>query len=452
MDLTFLGAVQTVTGSKYLLSFDNKNILIDCGLYQGLKELRERNWNPLPISAKAIDAVILTHAHIDHSGYLPLLVKHGFRGKIYSTEGTKDLCSILLPDSGHIQEAESEIANRYGYSKHSPALPLYTQEDGENTIQYFHTLPYHKSFQLTPDFSFELLPAGHIVGSAMVRIHYKNKTVVFTGDLGRPNDPVMKAPDRVDEADYLVIESTYGNRLHESAHPKDLLKEIVNKTIKRGGTILIPSFAVGRAQALLHYIFTLKKEKAIPDIPVFLDSPMSIDSTQILLKYHHNLRLTEAECAELNKVATYTCSPEESKSIDENPMPKIIISASGMATGGRILFHLARYAPDHRNTILFTGYQAGGTRGARLMNGEKELKIHGKMVPVNAEVAALSNTSAHVDYAEMLQWLSVFKKSPKKIFITHGEENAANALKEKIEKQFHWRCVVPQYMQKEMLE
>src|SRR3990167_1096729 len=249
MDITFLGATETVTGSKYLLHFQDKKILIDCGLYQGLKELRRRNWNKLPVQPSEIDAVILTHAHIDHSGYLPLLVKNGFQGKIFSTEGTKDLCNILLPDSGHIQESEAENANRYGYSKHSPALPLYTQEDGEKAIQHFYTLPFNHSHAIDKDFSFEFLPAGHIIGSSFIKIQYQQFSMLFTGDMGRLHDPVMKPPTLIEGVDYLVLESTYGNRLHEPEHPKEYLKLIFNKTIKRGGTVIIPSFAVGRSQA-----------------------------------------------------------------------------------------------------------------------------------------------------------------------------------------------------------
>lgn len=451
MKLTFLGAVGTVTGSKYLLSCDNKKILVDCGLFQGLKELRLRNWNPLPIDAASIDAVILTHAHIDHSGYLPLLIKRGFRGKIYCSAGTRDLCEILLPDSGYLQEEEAEIANKLGYSKHKPALPLYTQQDGVDAIKYFHIVPYGKRIQLTPNFSFELLSAGHIIGANMVKIIYEHRTLVFTGDLGRPNESVMKPPVYINETDYLVIESTYGNRQHEKDHPKNYLKEVINKTISRGGSVVIPSFAVGRSQALLYYIYLLKKEKAIPDVPVFLDSPMAIDSTHILLEHRDLVRLTEEECRGLNHVATFINTAAESEQLDRSAMPKIIISASGMATGGRVLFHLETYLPNERNTILFTGYQAMGTRGDRLLRGEKEVKMHGKMVPVRAEIALLSNTSAHADYHEMLEWLSHFSRAPKKVFITHGEENAAKALKQRIEDRFHWQCVVPYYQQTETI-
>ncbi|MDX1838190.1 MBL fold metallo-hydrolase [Legionella taurinensis] len=451
MKLSFLGGTGTVTGSKYLLSLEDKKVLIDCGLFQGYKELRLRNWSPLPVDPKTIDAVLLTHAHIDHSGYLPLLVKNGFHGDIYCTTGTKDLCSILLPDSGHLQEEEARTANKYGYSKHQTALPLYTVNDAELALKQFKPKPFDTVFQLFDDVSVQFTRAGHIIGSAFVRINVPNTSILFTGDMGRTHDSVMQEPSIIDEVDYLVIESTYGNRLHDKEDPKVLLKEIINKTVKRGGSVIIPAFAVARAQLLLYYISLLKKEKSIPDIPVYLDSPMAINATHIMCKHKEDHRLSESECADLCNTATYTRTPEESKNLDNNTFPKIIISASGMATGGRILFHLKTYAPDPKNTILFAGYQAGGTRGARMVNGEEEIKIHGQMVPVRAQVESLSNLSAHADYEEILQWLSHFRKPPKKVFITHGEPAAANSLKTKIEQQFGWTCIVPQYEQTETL-
>lgn len=451
MKLSFLGGAGTVTGSKYLLSFDSKKILIDCGLFQGYKELRLRNWSPPPFDPKTIDAVLLTHAHIDHSGYVPLLVKNGFKGNIYCTSGTKDLCSILLLDSGHLQEEEAYVANKYGYSKHHPALPLYTVEDAETALKQFIPKSYNMIFQLFDDINVQLISAGHIIGSAYVRIHCHNTSILFTGDMGRTHDSVMREPSIIEDIDYLVIESTYGNRLHEKEDPKDSLKKIINKTVHRGGSVIIPSFAVARAQSLLHYIALLKKEKSIPDIPVYLDSPMAINATEILCKHKEDHHLSESECMDLCNAATYIRTPEESKELDNNSFPKIIISASGMATGGRILFHLKTYAPDHKNTILFAGYQAGGTRGARMVNGEKEVKIHGQMIPIRAQIESLGNLSAHADYDEILAWLSHFKKPPKKVFITHGEPDAANSLKTKIEQRFGWSCIVPQYQQTETL-
>lgn len=452
MEIQFLGASQTVTGSKYLLRIDNTHILVDCGLYQGLKEYRLRNWNTLPFKAKDIDCVLLTHAHIDHSGYLPLLIKNGFTGPVYCTTGTKDLCNILLPDSGYLQEEEAQTANRHGYSKHHPALPLYTKLDAEVALQYFKPVEYGEKVNLAKDLSAQFIPAGHIIGASLVEINYKGKTILFSGDLGRPHDPIMNPPSIMTSANYLIIESTYGDRLHDKESPTKKLAEIINRTAARGGSVIIPSFAVGRAQSLLYFISLLKKEKKIPNIPVFLDSPMAIKATDIFCSHLQDHRLNKPEIEEFNDVATYVNTVEDSKRIDNFAYPIIIISASGMATGGRVLHHLKLFAPDRRNTILFAGYQAPGTRGDRIVRGEKAVKIHGVMVPIEAEVDQLENISAHADYAEILSWLSHFVYSPKKVFITHGDIDAANSLKEKIEAQFHWKCIVPEYLQIEKLK
>ena len=447
MKLTFLGATETVTGSKYLLTYDSKNILIDCGLFQGYKELRLRNWQTLPIDPKQIDAVIITHAHIDHSGYLPLLMKNGYTGPIYATRGTKDLCSIMLPDSGHIQEEDAFRANKYGYSKHKIALPLYTKLEAEKVLKQFVALEFNDPFKLDQNCQFTLLPAGHILGASIIEIKVQNKKIIFSGDLGRRNDPIIDEPTRIESADYIIIESTYGNRLHEKTSPYKELKTIILNTAKRGGTVIIPAFTVGRAQTVLYYIHQLKLKHAIPDIPVFVDSPMATKVTHLLEHYVGEHRLTKNECREVSQTATYISNIEESKQIDNYAMPTIIISASGMATGGRVLHHLKAFASDPKNTILFTGFQAGGTRGARMLNGEPEIKIHGKMIRVRAKVENLNNISAHADYEETLYWLSHFKHKPKSVFITHGELDAATSLKEKIENQFHWHCIIPNYMQ-----
>lgn len=451
MQITFLGATETVTGSKYLLSFDDKNILVDCGLYQGKKEWRLRNWSPLPIDPKSLNAVILTHAHIDHSGYLPLLVKNGFNGVIYCSKGTRDLCSILLPDSAHLQEEDAKYANQHHFSKHSPALPLYTLKDAQNALKLFKSKAYHESIQFNANLQFEFIPAGHIIGASLVRLSYRGTSLLFTGDLGRLHEPVMKAPTQIKQTDYLVTESTYGDRLHEKNDPKLLLKNIINQTIQRGGSVIIPAFAVGRSQSILHYLAELKKEKAIPDVPIYLDSPMAIHATDILYRHIEDLRLSPKECDELRDIATYVSSADESMQLDIKKTPKIIISASGMITGGRILFHLKAYGTDARNTILFTGFQGIGTRGADILNGKNEIKMHGQMIPIRAQIEVISSFSAHADYAEILEWLHHFEAPPKKTFITHGEPEARLALKEKIEASLGWNCVTPEYGQIEQL-
>lgn len=448
MKLTFLGATGTVTGSKYLLEHAGKKVLIDCGLFQGLKDLRLRNWEKLPVDPASIEAVLLTHAHIDHSGYIPLLVKNGFQGTIFCSEATFDLCNILLPDSGYLQEADAERCNRYGYSKHQPALPLYTQKDAEQSLKQFKAVDFGKTYSLYEDLSFSLSRSGHILGASFIQIYGGKQSILFSGDLGRPDDPVMKPPVQIQQADYLVIESTYGNRRHRNSNPQEEIGVVIRNTVGRGGSVIIPSFAVGRAQSMLYYIYQLKKQKVIADIPVFLDSPMAINATKILFQHKNDHRLSGKLCEEVCRVAKYIHTPQESKQLDQNnELPAIIISASGMATGGRILHHLKHFLGDERNTILFTGFQAAGTRGERLLRGEKEIKIHGQMWPVLAQVAVLHNTSAHADYGEILDWLGHFKASPCKTFITHGEPEASAALKIKIDNQLDWETEVPSYMQ-----
>lgn len=451
MQITFIGATGTVTGSKYLVNSDNQQFLIDCGLFQGYKELRLRNWAPFPFSPAAIKAVILTHAHLDHTGALPLLVKQGFTGPILATSATRDLCAILLPDSGFLQEEDAWRANKYGYSKHTPALPLYTKEEAIFSLKQFQPLGYGVYRQLNELLSFQFQRAGHIIGSSLLTLRENNTTLLFTGDLGRPHDPVMKPPAIIQHVDYLVIESTYGDRLHEKENTEEKIALIVNQTVKRGGTVVIPAFAVGRAQSLLYYMYCLKKAKKIPDVPIFLDSPMAVDATHLFNHYTSEHRLSPALTQAVCKIATYVNTTDDSRAIDAQPMPKIIISASGMASGGRVLHHLKAFLPESRNTILLTGFQAGGTRGDRLLRGETAVKIHGEMTPVRAQIAELTNTSAHADYEEIIAWLKNFNRPPRKVFITHGEPDAANALKQKIIEQFGWNCAVPEYLQTENL-
>ncbi|MBX9812137.1 MAG: MBL fold metallo-hydrolase [Burkholderiales bacterium] len=447
MKLTFLGATGTVTGSKYLLTSGTKKILVDCGLFQGYKQLRLRNWARLPVDPREIDAVVLTHAHIDHSGYLPLLIKSGFPGRVYSTHATRDLCAILLPDSGHLQQEEAEFANRHGFSKHSLAQPLYTEEDGKRALRAFTPVAFGRDVQLDKHLTLRFSPSGHILGSAFMLIRDASTSILFSGDLGRPNDLIMAAPAKTAGADYLVLESTYGDRRHEAADPREIMAPIIQRTARRKGVVIIPAFAVGRAQSLLYYIHLLKTGGAIPDIPVFLNSPMATDVTRIYHKYRREHRLTPEQCDAMCSAARIVNSAEESIQLNERPGPMIIISASGMATGGRVVHHLKKFAPDPRNTILFAGFQAGGTRGAALLNGAESVKIHGEYVPVRAEVAAIDNLSAHADYQEILDWLSHFKKPPRETFITHGEPSASDALRHRVEETRHWRCTLPEYRQ-----
>lgn len=452
MKLKFLGATGTVTGSKYLLSSETesggtKRILIDCGLFQGLKQLRLRNWDKLPINPKDVDAVVLTHAHIDHTGYLPLFVKNGFSGKVYCTEATRDLCEILLPDSAHLQEEEAEYANRRGFSKHHPALPLYTQEDAQAALELLTPVDFEQDVDLGDGLTLRFSPNGHILGSAFVRIHNKKTSILFSGDIGRPNDILMKAPVTIRQTDYLLVESTYGNRLHERDDPKIKLAAVINRTVKRKGVVLIPVFAVGRAQELLYYIHLLKSSGAIPDVPVYLNSPMAVDATEIFSHHRGEHRLTPEQCSALCRTAHMVNSIEESKQLNETAGPMIILSASGMASGGRVVHHLKAFAPNPNNTILFVGFQAAGTRGSAMLAGVESIKIHGEYVPVRANVEYISNLSAHADYSEILDWLRGFETPPKKTFIVHGEPVAADAMRLHIEEQLHWQVIVPDYLE-----
>ncbi len=446
MKIDFLGATGTVTGSKYLITRGAKCILVDCGLFQGLKQLRLRNWEPPPVDPRQVDAVILTHAHIDHSGYLPLFVKNGFAGRAYCTAATRELCEILLPDSGHLQEEDARYANRHRFSKHKPALPLYTQQDAEKSLSSLKAVSFAQKIDLDAGLSFQLLPSGHILGSSFVMLSDTSTSVLFSGDLGRPNDIVMSPPSAIEQADYLVLESTYGDRRHDPADPGVKLAEVINRTTKRGGTVIIPAFAVGRTQELLYHIHLLKADGQIRrDLPVFLNSPMATDATRIFHNHLGEHRLIREQCDDMCKAARIVNSVEESKQLNDNPFPKIVLAASGMATGGRVVHHLKAYAPYPKNTILFAGFQAEGTRGAAMLAGADSIKIHGQYVPVRAEIAVLHNLSAHADYAEILSWLDNFREPPRETFITHGEPLAADALRRRIEEQKGWRCRVPDY-------
>jgi metallo-beta-lactamase family protein len=445
MQLTFLGATGTVTGSKYLVNAGNRRILVDCGLFQGLKQLRLKNREPLPVDPAEVDAVVLTHAHIDHSGYLPLFVRNGFRGKVYCSGATRELCEILLPDSGRLQEEEADYANRRGFSKHSPALPLYTQEDAQRCLGHLQEVAFDTDFDLGEGVTARLARAGHILGAAFVSLTHAGRRLLFSGDIGRPRDAVMLAPGIVRSADYLVLESTYGDRRHDSTDPAGELADIINRTCDRGGIVVVPTFAVGRAQQLLYYLNVLKTTRRIADVPVFLNSPMAVDATRIFLGHRDEHRLTPEQCKAMFGAIRIVNTPEESKRLNTRGGPMIILAGSGMATGGRVVHHLKAFAPDPKNTILFAGFQAAGTRGANMLNGAQSVKIHGEYVPVRAEVQVLSNLSAHADYAEILEWLGHFEAAPNRVFITHGEPVAADALRLRIEESLHWRCMVPEY-------
>lgn len=445
MKIQFLGATNTVTGSKYLVSIGQRRLLVDCGLFQGLKMLRLRNWEPLPFDPRQIDAVILTHAHIDHSGYLPLLVRQGFRGPVYCTEATADLCGILLPDAGHLQEEEADYANRHSFSKHAPALPLYTEADARRSLKQLRPQAFDQDIALGDDITLRFTPAGHILGAACVQLHDGQRSLVFSGDLGRLESLIMRPPAAIRHADYLVVESTYGNRLHEAGDPLDKLADVIRRTAARQGVVIVPVFAVGRAQELMYYIHQLKVAGRIPDIPVYLNSPMASRATQIFHHYAGEHRLNRQQCEDMLASVQIVNSAEESKRLNSRNGPMIILAASGMATGGRVVHHLKAFAPWQRNTILFAGFQAAGTRGETILSGADSVKIHGEYVPVRAEVQNLSNLSAHADYAEILRWLDGFRQPPKRTFITHGEPVAADCLRRRIKDEKGWRCMVPDY-------
>ncbi|MGE5169876.1 MAG: MBL fold metallo-hydrolase RNA specificity domain-containing protein [Rudaea sp.] len=452
LELAFLGATGTVTGSRYLLDVAGKRLLIDCGLFQGFKQLRLRNWAPFPVPPDSIDAVLLTHAHLDHSGYLPLFVRDGFRGRIHCTEPTEPLSAILLRDSGQLQEEQAEHANRHGYSKHHPALPLYTAQDAERALARFSGVRFDATFEPIAGVHARFLPAGHILGAAMLSLDIAGRRLVFTGDLGRPHDVIMRPPVAVDHADVLVLESTYGHRPHDPGDPADTLAEVITRTTARGGTLIVPSFAVGRAQALLYLLHRLKAEARIPaSLPIYLNSPMATDVTSLYTRFRALHRLDAEQCRALAHAATIVNSVDDSKALNRSPWPKVIIAGSGMATGGRVLHHLYAFAPDARNTILLTGFQAGGTRGRALLDGATSIKMFGEHVPVRAEVALLGNLSAHADYVETLAWLEGFRAPPARTFLTHGEPEAADALRMRIGERLGWRCEVPEYLARETL-
>jgi len=446
MKLTFLGAAGTVTGSKFLLETQGSRTLIDCGLFQGKKEWRLRNWDAFPVDPASISRIILTHAHIDHSGYIRRLIQAGFRGEVYCTSGTLDLCSILLPDSGYLQEEDARRANKYGYSKHRPALPLYTEQEAEAALRAFKPVDFGHTLELSHGLRFTFHVAGHILGAAWVHIEAEGKSLLFSGDLGRLHDPVMRPPEPPPaQVDYLFVESTYGDRLHPDEDPEETLGTVIRQTATEGGKVVIPAFAVGRTQSLLYHLHRLQQRKEIPPLPIYLDSPMAIDATSIFCKHGNSHKLDDTLCGDVCHTAHYVRTVEESKALNHLAMPSVVLSASGMATGGRVLHHLKQTLGDPHNTVLFAGFQAPGTRGDALVNGAHEVKIHGKEYSVRAKIQNIDSLSAHADYEEILTWLSAVHDAPRKVFLTHGEPDSALALKERLINKRGWKVHIPEY-------
>jgi metallo-beta-lactamase family protein len=471
--LTFLGAARTVTGSKYLLDTGKARILIDAGLFQGLKQLRELNWKDFPIPAPSLDAIVLTHAHLDHCGYLPRLVMQGFRGRVFCTAGTQDLCRIVLPDSGRIQEEDAANANRHGYTRHAPALPLYGETDAFRAVSLLQPVGYERPVPVAAGIEVEFLSAGHLLGSAYARVRTEGLTILFGGDLGRYDRPVLPDPVTVARADYLLVESTYGNRLHERDDDGEGLAAVIRATAERGGKLVIPAFAIGRVEELLYWIGRLELEKRIPVLPVFLDSPMALEA---LARYKERLdeldpdlqpemrdvkapyderahepvakRLAQSDherrlCAFCTTRFRTITSAAESKQLTQSRMPAVVISASGMATGGRVLHHLKDALPDARNTVLLVGFQAEGTRGRQLVDGARSVRIHGQDIPVHAYVDRIESMSAHADSSEILRWLGGFEQPPKRTFLVHGEPAAMDPLAATIREKLGWNVHTP---------
>ena len=475
ISLTFLGAARTVTGSKYLVESGGARILVDAGLFQGLKELRLRNWADFPVPPSSIQAIVLTHAHLDHCGYLPRLVALGFKGRVFCTQGTQDLCGIVLPDSGRIQEEDAEYANRKHFSKHAPALPLYREVDALRAISQLQPIGYGRPVPVVSGIEVEFVNAGHLLGSSFLRMRIDGRTMVFGGDLGRFGRPVLPDPSFVEAADYLLVESTYGDRVHEQDDNGVRLEQIIKDTVRRGGKLIIPAFAIGRVEELLYWVKRLEEEKRIPVLPVFVDSPMAAAALQRYSERVHELdpemqpeqrddkaphdaaaphsaevrrKIARQErdvcvfCTERFRVIK---TADESKQLTASRKPSIVISASGMAEGGRVLHHLKAALPNAQNTVLFAGYQGVGTRGRRLVDGENSVKIHGEWVPVAAAIERIDSMSAHADSNEIMRWLGGFTAAPKRTFIVHGEPAAQDALAARITKELGWQVHAPQH-------
>jgi metallo-beta-lactamase family protein len=456
--ITFLGAAGTVTGSKYLIEAGGKRLLVDCGLFQGSKELQQRNWNNLSVDPATIDWVLLTHAHIDHTGYIPRLVQNGFRGPIFSNAATNELCQLLLLDSAHLQEEDAQYAAKKNYSSHHPPLPLYTVAQAQTSLAQFREIPRADVFSISPEFSVRPHDAGHILGSSWLELTITEKgkqtLVVFSGDVGRYDQPILKDPESPTRADFLLCESTYGDRDHPTGSVPDALADVINRVAKRGGAIVVPAFAVGRTQTLMYYLRELLEQERIPALPVYVDSPMAINVTGIYVKHKedHDADFVQQEEQgnrdPLNVQNVHmTRAVEDSKKINDVAGPCIIISASGMATGGRILHHLAHRLPDSRSAVLLVGYEAEGTGGRALADGAQYLRIHGQEVPVRAEIVKIDQLSAHAGRSELLRWLSGITVPPRQTFLVHGEPNALESFHGAVTSKFNWPVTVPEYLQ-----
>jgi len=441
----FLGAAGTVTGSKYLLDTGDKKIMIDCGLFQGVKELRQLNWEHPPVDVSAIDVVLITHGHLDHTGYLPRLVKQGFNGPIYGTYPTLDIAKIILNDSAKIQEQEAERANKEGYSKHSPAEPLYDLKDVENTVPHFKGVPPAQWIPLFEGIKVRFTYNGHIIGATYIELDVHDKRFVFSGDIGRINDLLLYPPIKPERADILFIESTYGGRFHpEELEAIPLIEKLANDTFSRGGILFIPSFSVERAQLMMLIFWRLLKENKIPRVPMIMDSPMGANVLELFHRTRDWHKLEEKECDEMCSYFNVVSSYSETLELRLDNNPKIVIAGSGMLTGGRMLNYLETQAQNPNNTLLFVGYQAEGTRGRKLLEGDKELKVYGKWVPLKMQVAEIEGLSAHADHAELLDWLSLINKKPERIFIVHGEKEGAEGLQKGIKETYNWDCDIPE--------
>ena len=445
MKIIFLGGAETVTGSKFLIETSTTRVLVDCGLFQGYKWLRERNWQAPPLDIGRLDAVLLTHAHLDHSGYIPVLYKNGFRGSVFTHPATRDLCAILLADSGHIQEEDARFYSRHKLSKHAHPLPLYDQATAKRAMELFETVEFDEVFSVG-DISVRFQSAGHILGAASVIIEAEGKRVGFSGDVGRPDDIFMRPPAPLPELDLLLLESTYGNRRHGEGDPFEQLAEVVKTTAQNGGVLLIPSFAVGRAQTIQHMLTRLINDGRIPQMPVYLDSPMAIDVSDIYCRYTRYHRLDDQQCRAMCGAITFTRDVEESKALVNVHYPHIIIAGSGMVTGGRILHHLKRLLNDHHTTVLFTGYQAGGTRGAKMQQGVESVKIHGQWIPNRARIAVMDGLSGHGDYVDIEQWLQQSALAPgTAIQLVHGDPDALEGMRDHLRQKTTFNVEIAEY-------